>query len=149
MHTLLPFDDYKLTALALTNNLLRRQIDDCITILEIVHETGLVTTDFRHPTVEAWRGCELQLCEFGLTCADTLQVREPNNTSLPEKVERLEFHLELAQGGDMEKPKWFGLDWVHLEYQGLLRWIDPATYDKVFVNVQTCPPERFRYPTVA
>ncbi len=150
MHTLLPYDDFKLSALALTDQLLKQQVVDCITILETLHETGQGDGDFDHPTVQAWRGCELQLCEFGLNCAEQYLKRHIGEKWVESNVERLEFHLDLAEGGDMEKPSWFGEDWVHLEYKGLLLFLDPDHYETIWPNVAPLQGlDRFRYPTAA
>lgn len=145
MQTLLPFDDFKLSALVLTDRLLEQQIEDCITILETLHETNQAK-DWNHPIVKAWSGSELQLCEFGFTCLDQWTKRRKYSNWSEEKDRRLEWHLDLAGGGEMTMPPWFGKNEVHLEYQGLLRYLDPNTYEKVFDKVATCSPDRFRYP---
>jgi len=88
----------------------------------------------------------LQLAEFGLSCVDMYLKRYPTAPDVVELAERLEWHLEIAEGGEMTKPSWFGRDEIHREYQGLLRHLDPAHYEKVFTTVETCSPERFRYP---
>jgi len=149
MHTLLPYDDFKLSALALTDELLQRQIEDCLAIVEILHETDKAEGDFDHPTVQAWRGSELQLCEFGLSCVEVYLRRNADAQGALEAEKRLEWHLDLAEGGDMTKPSWYGTDWIHTEYQGLLRFLDPLVYEQRFPNVTTCTPDRFRYPTAA
>lgn len=147
MHTLLPFDDFKITAICLSSDHLIRQANDCIAILDRIHEiNGL--TDWTDKTVQAWRGHELQLCEFGLECCDTLRRRLKSTSA--EGDGHLETallrHLELAEGGDMTLPEWFGDDDVHLEYKGLLIHMDPERYQPMWPSVAPCSPKNFRYP---
>src|SRR5690349_9322278 len=116
MHTLLPYDDFGLSALALEDDHLKQQIADCTAMLETLHETDRAV-DPKDPTIQAWRGFELQLCEFGLVCTDAYLKRRHMDKWTYSKAERLEWHLDMAEGGDMSKPPWFGVDWVHLEYK--------------------------------
>lgn len=149
MHTLLPYDDFRVAALCLTNGLLRQQIADCVEILDIIHEVDGNTGKYNDPTVKAWEGSELQLCEFGLCCVEVAVARSHPKGLTDATAQnwlKLEKHLDLASDGDLERPSWFGDDRVHREYQGLLRHFDPEHYEHVFPNVATCEPERFRFP---
>lgn len=143
MHTLLPFDDFKITAIALSSGDLREQAQDCTAILDRIHEIDGIP-DWTDKTVQAWRGSELQLCEFGLTCCEIL-ARRTGITEIALEA-RLEHHLDLAEGGDMGFPAWWGDEEVHLEYKGLLIYRNPERYQPMWPSVASCPPERFRYP---
>ncbi len=147
MHTLLPFDDFKVSALCLSDKLLEQQINDCVSLLETLHETDKATVPLSHPMVKAWQGCELQLCEFGLSCVEIYRARKPSQPLLfSEEYSSLARHMNLAESGEMTLPSWFGKPEVHDEYKGLLRSLDPARYEPIFASVETVSPEDFRYP---
>lgn len=145
MHTLLPYDDFRISAMALSDTLLAKQIKDCVTILNTLHEVGKPTTDPRNPTVKAWKGYELQLCEFGLDCCDEWKRRHGENEERNNDRAALEQHLDWAATGNMEKPPWVGDENVHLDYRGLLVYLEPEKYSTLF-NVKPCEPNNFRYP---
>ena len=147
MHTLLPFDGFKLSALCLSDRLLIQQVNDCVSLLETLHETDKATLPFTHVMVKVWQGSELQLCEFGLTCVETYKLRYPSSVTLNDHYNSLIQHMDLAESGEMTLPAWFGKDEVHDEYKGLLRFLDPARYEPIFASIRTCRPENFRYPT--
>lgn len=97
-----------------------------------------------HPVTQMWRGHEMQLAEFGLTCCEEWEARGYN----PRKTKTtLEWQLNCAsEDSNMAKPAWFGLTEVHLEYQGLLIYKNPGYYAPQFPEATPVRPEEFRYP---
>jgi hypothetical protein len=78
-----------------------------------------------------WKGFELQLCEYGLTCCDEWQQRRSKRDPMYDKIE---FHMECAttEDADGSKPNWFGDVDFHLSHQAALVRLDPKHYASYF-----------------
>ena len=144
MQTFLPYPDYTQSAHVLDYRRLGAQINEVQILLGALHETN--NGGYRnHSVTNMWRGHELALCEFGLTCLDEWHSRDYKHRESNEKA--LQWHLELAgAGGDLERPPWFGERWVHTQYQGLLVWKDPGYYTRFFPGVRAVSNKEFIYP---
>lgn len=145
MQTFLPYPDLALSAKVLDYRRLGGQINEVQIMLDTLHELNKGTY-WNHPIVNAWRHHEAYLCEFGLTCLDEWRSRK---YALRQKNEdKLRYHLDLCMDGGTEltPPDWFGQEWVHEQYKGLLVWKNPGFYTRLFPGITAVSPQDFKYP---
>ena len=140
----MPHPDFEKSAAALDYRRLGAQINECCTMLGALHETNENGGYRNHVVTRMWEGHELQLARFGLVCEDEWEKR---GYKVRANRATLENHFDWARDGDMTYPSWFGLPAVHLQYQGLLVWKDPAHYGPQFPGVAPIHKDDFVYPT--
>ena len=135
IQTFLPFPDYAMSAEVLDTPRLGKQRVEVLQILNVIHqiptESGKPRGWGNHPAVRMWRGCELQLCEYGLTIVEEWRSRGYKDTCYG----KISQHLEWAEGGNMLKPEWFGDIDFHRAHQSNLLRKDPVHYGKYFKHV--------------
>lgn len=143
MQTFLPYPDFAQSASVLDYRRLGSQIHEVNQLLDALHETN--NGGYRnHPVTNMWRGCELQLCGFGLACEEEWESR---GYKVRVEKERIEQHFDWAKSGDVniELPWWFGDPEVHKNYQRRLYTKDPAYYGAHF-GTDLEPLYEFPYP---
>lgn len=132
LQTFLPYPDYMLSAQVLDSKRLGKQRLEVVQILNVLHEVEGSNMGWRnHPAVKMWRGCELQLCEYGLVMVETWKARGYRDTC----EKKLAQHLDWAEGGNMLKPTWFGDIDFHRSHQSNLLRKDPEYYGTFFGDV--------------
>lgn len=135
VNTFLPYPDYTLSAAVLDDKRLGKQRVEVLQILNTLHEipteSGKPRGWSNHPAVRMWRGCELQLCEYGLVITEEWKRRGFKDTC----YNKIRQHLDWAEGGNMLKPIWFGDVDFHDSHKSNLLRKDPDHYGKFFQHV--------------
>jgi len=140
MQTYLPYPHFDKSAEVLDTKRLGKQIEDCVKILDTLHEvndTGLEN----HPLVRMWKFYEVRLSQFGLSCCQEWFERNEIDHEL---LMRMTDHQVYAEGETTEFPIWWGDVDIHLQYRRLLIGEDKNFYQAMWPQLK--PLKKFRYP---
>lgn len=143
IQTWLPLPNYEESVRCLRMEELAVQRFHVLELMEFIHqvpeESSQLPSDYSRLedepsfdwSVRMWRGFELQLCEYGLTCCDEWSMRRTKKDPMYEKIE---FHMECAttEDADGSKPNWFGDVDFHLSHQAALVLRDSGHYGSYF-----------------
>jgi Pyrimidine dimer DNA glycosylase len=140
MQTYLPYPDFVKSAEVLDTKRLGKQIKDCVTILDTLHEVSDLHL-YNNPLVRMWKFYEYRLSQFGLTCCQEWYERNEIDHELLPKIHQ---HETWAEGETTEYPIWWGDVDLHLQYRRLLIGENSGFYQPMWPRLK--PLKKFRYP---
>lgn len=147
MFTYLPTERLSESVEYLTIPILLEQIEDIISILDILHEVDEDVTKRDLPIVKMWRGHEPHLAELGLLSLEyrTRIIKgapKGQITKALDQLENMNWHLNNATAGDysLSLPKWVGNRMLHWSHQAALLRKDPEHYGDIFAGVPSTLP---------
>lgn len=140
MQTYLPYPDFVKSAEALDTQRLGTQIEDCVKILDTLHEVSDLS-HYRDPIVRMWKFYEYRLSQFGLICCQEWYERHEIDHDLLGKVNE---HSNWSEGETTEYPIWWGDVDIHIQWRRLLIGEAPKFYQTMWPRLK--PLKKFRYP---
>lgn len=148
MNIFVPFPEFERCAAEMRPVDTIRTLRGAIAVCRTVHESAMSDDEYfyykRHPLVNQWEHHVVLLCEYSLTCIETMSVAlPPQREGFHVMQEEFEKHLEWETSGDysLERPWWLGDNAFHAMQRSVLARFDPLYYGKKWDDVSYRIPE--------
>lgn len=146
MKILLPYPNFSLSAKVMHTADLFDTLHDIETALSVLHQTDEAAADtlWEDSCIQAWRGHEAQLAEYGLTILDEARTRVYTLETVCKECffemkghqESLTHHQLAAESGGLAHPDWMGNTNLHTSHKSELLRSHPDFYSKLFEFVR-------------